>query len=273
MSLSKEAIQHIEAQALAAAGKAIRVQGTELALLPDSVSIHSLEQYQPHRNRFRGTLRTSAIPDFVEYVNRHCREATGPACFVNQDEMSAQVIFNLGSIEQAGHGDDTAQLTLKPTAAYASLCAVLGRGMTQQTLAEWLEDWAPHIAAFAHDDPMTIAAAINGVRKMTIKQVSERNSTVGDLSASRSAMDEIEARSQEILPTAFAFSVAPYEGLQVAQIRLRLAVIVSGESMVLKLRWVGEEAQREAFAAEFKQVLAGQLKTVPVTIGSFIVAR
>gem|GEM_PF-4530702 len=44
-------------------------------------------------------------------------------------------------------------------------------------------------------------------------------------------------------------------------IRLRVSVITSGSQPVLKLRWISEEAQREAIAQEFKAVLgekAGQ---------------
>lgn len=274
MSLSKDAIQHIEAQALVASGKILEIPGASVAVVPESAVLQSLELFQAARNRFRGKMTTTALRDFAEYVNRHHSAEAGPACFVDQDEMSAMVIFNLGSVEKAGHGDDVAALNLKPTAAFASLRAVIGRAMSQQQLAEWLEDWAPHIQALAGEQQLPIAAAITGIRKMTIKAVSQRDSTVGDLSAARSAMDEIEARSQETLPTAFQFTVVPYEGLQPALIPLRLSVITSGDAPVLKLRWVGEEAQREGFATEFKGVLASSISSnVPVTIGAFSVGK
>lgn len=274
MSLSKDAIQHIEAQALAASGKILEVSGATIAVVAESTALKNLEPFQVARNRFRGTMRTTALRDYVEYVNRHCVAETGPACFVDQDEMSAVVLFNLGTTQQAGHGDDAAELNLKPTAAFASLRGMVGRSLTQQQLAEWLEDWAPHIQAHAGDEMLPIASAITGIRKMTIKAVSQRDSTVGDLSGSRSSMDEIEARSQETLPTAFHFTVVPYEGLQPALIPLRLSVITGGDTPVLKLRWVAEEAQREAFAAEFKGVLASAISdSVPVTIGAFAVGK
>lgn len=38
-------------------------------------------------------------------------------------------------------------------------------------------------------------------------------------------------------------------------ITLRLSVITSGSQPLLKLRWVGEEVQREDIAQEFKAVL------------------
>ncbi len=272
--LTKDTPQHIEAQALIAAAKPISIDGgSKVVVLPDAVSMHSLEKYQPGRDCFRGGLKTQSLRDFSKYVEEHIKTVPVggyPSGFINQDAMAAVVIFNLGGPTDAGHGDDTATLTLKPAAAYTAVQAIVGKSLSQQTLAEWLEDWAPNIIAMAADDTMTIAAAISGIRKMTIKATSQRDSSVGDFSASRSSMDDIEAKSQETLPTAFLFQVVPFEGLGTSTINLRLSVITGEDKPVLKLRWVGEEAQREEFAIEFKQVLEHEVGGfVPLTIGTF----
>lgn len=68
-------------------------------------------------------------------------------------------------------------------------------------------------------------------------------------------MDQIEARSKETLPVSLHFRTVPFEGLTEQQITLRLSVITSGAVPVLKLRWVGEDVQREDIAQEFKAVL------------------
>ena len=271
--LTKDTLQHIEAQARAAAATPIIIEnGHSIVVLPSEVRLHSLEGYQPMRDRFRGALKTQSLHDFSKYVERHGDATISIAAggFIDQDAMSATVIFNLGTPDDAGHGDDRATLTLKPAAAYTAVQAIVGKSLSQQTLAEWLEDWAPNIIAMAGDDTMTIAAAISGIRKMTIKATSQRDSSVGDFSASRSSMDDIEAKSQETLPTAFLFQVVPFEGLGTSTINLRLSVITGEDKPVLKLRWVGEEAQREEFAIEFKQVLEHEVGGfVPLTIGTF----
>ncbi|MGE6790865.1 DUF2303 family protein [Pseudomonas guineae] len=269
----KETLRHIEAQALIAAAKPISIDGgSNVVVLPDSVTMHSMEKYQPMRDRFRGNLKTQSLRDFSKYVERHNDADLGQEAggFIDQDAMSATVIFNLGTPDEAGHGDDRATLTLKPSAAYTAVQSIVGKALSQQALAEWLEDWAPNIIATAGDETLTIAAAISGIRKMTIKATSQRDSSVGDFSANRSAMDDIEAKSQETLPTAFLFQVVPFEGLGASSITLRLSVITGEAQPVLKLRWVGEEAQREGFAIEFKQVLEQEVGGfVPLTIGTF----
>ncbi|MBA1187937.1 DUF2303 family protein [Pseudomonas entomophila] len=51
--------------------------------------------------------------------------------------------------------------------------------------------------------------------------------------------------------------------------RLRMSVITSGSQLALKLRWIGEEAQREAIAQEFKQVLESKVSdAAKLTLGS-----
>jgi len=269
MSLSQEAIQLIIDNAVLAHSK-MPETNTPVAVLPSSVKLANMEHYQSGRARFRGELDTHSLADFTKYVAHHTTNQQTAGGFIDQDAMSATVIFNLGDVAAPGHADDKATLTLKPTASYTALQKVVGKGLSQQALAEWLEDWAPNVQAFAGEQPLNIALAIAGIRKMTIKATSQRDTTVGDFSASRSAMDEIEARSQETLPTKFQFTTVPFEGLQSATIDLRLSVLTGADTPVLKLRWVGEEAQREEFARQFKSVLEAEVGgLVPLTIGTF----
>ena len=278
MPLSKEAIQHIESQAVIAAAKPIVIDGgATVTVLPEGIRLQAMEQFQPLRDRFRGHMATHSIQDFANYVAGHEVDFAATVeqrGFIDQDAMRASVIFNLGTPGAAGHGDDTATLTLKPTAAYAALQGIVGKAHSQQALAEWLEDWLPNLQAVAGGEDLPMLQAINAVRRMTIKATSQRDSNVGDFSSSRSAMDEIEAKSQEILPSAFIFTTVPFEGLQPANITLRLSVITGRDEPQLKLRWVGEEAQREEFAREFKAVLEQHVDgLVPLTIGTFALGK
>lgn len=267
----KETLQLIIDNAIAATGNTVETDIATLAVIPESVALKSLEQYQAQRNRFRGALVTQSLPAFVEYVKDREDKPMGNARgFIDQGAMAAKVIFNLGTTETPGHADDTATLTLKPTAAFNALQAIAGKPLSQQALAEWLEDWMNNLEAYASSDRIDMVTAINGIRRMSIKASSQRDSVVGDLSASRSAMDEIEARSLDVMPTAFTVVAVPFEGLSAATITLRLSVITGRDEPQLKLRWVGEEAQREAFAEEFKATLDEELsELISLHIGTF----
>ena len=117
---------------------------------------------------------------------------------------------------------------------------------------------------------MSIVKAIAAVRTITIKASSESDHAVSETRTSRSAMDQIEATSKETLPASLVFSVVPYEGLSERNITLRVSVITSGAQPMLKLRWIGEEVQREEIAQEFKSVLDAQIgETAQLTLGMF----
>jgi len=268
MSLSKEALQLIIDNAVMAGGNTPDTD-TPVAIVPDSFKLLDMEKFQNGRSRFRGALSTASLVDFSCYVieRRGIDIAKG---FVDQDAMRCVVFFNLGDETTPGHADDTATLTLKPTAAYSALQAIAGEQLSQKALAEWMEDWHAYIEAENEEgQPMSAVQAIAAVRNITIKAASERTHVEANFSAQRSAMDAIEARSQDAMPYALLFSCKPYEGLERRTFILRLSII-TGEKPTLKPRWVSEEQTREEIAQEFKFVLIRELcEASTITLGTF----
>lgn len=268
MSLSKEAVQLITDNALAAAGKDLPTN-TPTVLVPDSTTVVDLERFQAGRSRFRGTYSTHSLADYSAYViERAAPDARG---FIDQDNMSCIVLFNIGTTDNPGHADDRAVLRLKASAAFAAVQAVCGASLAQKSMSDWIEDWNQHLsAADENGAAMSIAKAIAAVRTITVKASSESDHAVGETRASRSTMDQIEASSKETLPAWLDFKVIPFEGLGEQVIRLRVSVITGGSQPVLKLRWVGEDAQREAIAQEFKAVLDSKVGiTAKLSLGTF----
>ncbi|WLH85999.1 YfdQ family protein [Pseudomonas sp. FP2338] len=268
MSLTKEAIQLITDTALEATGKKLETL-VPTVVLPESAKIFDLERFQAGRSRFRGTYSTHSLADFSAYVVE--RAALGARGFIDQDAMSCVLLFNLGTADVPGHADDRAVLKLKPTAGYTAAQQIGGRGISQKDLSDWIEDWHQYLTPVDEaGNAIPVAKAIAAVRTITIKASSESETNVGETSASRSAMDQIEARSKETLPVSLQFSTIPFEGLTEQQISLRLSVITSGSQPVLKLRWVGEEVQREDIAQEFKTVLQDKIgEAATLSLGAF----
>ncbi|WP_160286516.1 DUF2303 family protein [Pseudomonas knackmussii] len=269
----KEALQLILSNAIAAAATRVTGSAGAMAVVPEGFKLHSLEKLEAHRNRFRGALSTSSLADFVTYVKERADELTHG--FVDKDSMSCRVIFNLGNADLAGHADDFATLALQPTAAYAALQRLAGQRLSQKDLAEWMEDWRDFLQAITPtDEVLPLVQAIAAVRNITIKASSERTTVEGNLNASRSAMDQVEAASQDTLPGSLIFSCPPFDGLPVRNFVLRLAVITTEAKPVIKLRWVGEEQVREEIAQEFKELLAAEIAdSTSLTIGTFKVGE
>lgn len=268
MPLSQEAIQLITDTALLAAGKTLSTY-SPTAVLPEGVKVVDLEKYQVGRSRFRGVLSTNSLVDFSTYVKERAIE--GSRGFIDKDEMTCTLIFNLGTNIAPGHADDRAVLRLKPSAGYKAVQSIPGRPMSQKDLSDWIEDWNASLSAIDETgQTMSIVKAIAAVRTITIKASSESDHAVSETRTSRSAMDQIEATSKETLPASLVFSVVPYEGLSVRYIILRVSVITSGAQPMLKLRWMGEEVQQEEIAQEFKSTLQTNIDcAASLSLGAF----
>lgn len=267
------AIQLIQNTAIEAAqGRAAELlQGKQIAL-PDGYRIHDLEQFQAGRRRFRGTLRTDSLSDFTGYVRRRAEHREGPAPgFIKAESLSANVVFNLGDVSAPGHADDQAILTLKPSAPYASMLAVDGLHLPQKDALDWLEDWSDQVKFVDADgEAMAAGAAITALRKITIRATAESTTSQDQYRATRSAMEDVEARGAQQLPAEVRFTCTPCPGLPDRTFRLRVGVLTNSEKPILTLRVRNLAAEQEAIAQDFKRVLLEDLQEAAVlTIGTF----
>lgn len=240
-------------------------------VLPGDFDVKSLEHLQESRYRFRGAMDTTSISDFVKYSLQHGIEE-GVSCFIDADEMAAKTIFNIGTIGEPGHADNTAIVSLKKTAPFASLLNVNGRKSGQKELAEWLEDWRDNLMAFdAEGDVIDIKQAINAVRKITIEASRSADHEDSDFGAKRSVMESVEAKSRDVMPAAFQFTCTPYDELSERAIKLRYSVLTGGEVPVLVLRIVQLEKLEEQIAQEFRDLLADKFEETEIQtyIGKF----
>ncbi|MDN0095073.1 YfdQ family protein [Yersinia rohdei] len=238
--------------------------------LPANVSVKSLEQFNLERYRFRGSMETSNIDEYVKYSSGYAGE--GVRCFIDADEMRAQTIFNIGTLSNPGHADNTASLSLKKTAPFRELLNIDGRKQTQKELAEWLEDYREFLLAFDADGVvLDIKKAVGAVRRITIEQTSSADHEDQDFSAKRSVMESVEAKSKDVMPATFEFKCIPYEGLGERRFKLRYSILTGGNVPVLVLRIVQLEAEEEKIAVEFLELLTGKFKDVEVEtfIGKF----
>ncbi|CNL31368.1 YfdQ family protein [Yersinia enterocolitica] len=238
--------------------------------LPAGVAVKSLEQFQLERYRFRGAMETSNIDEFVKYSSGYAGD--GVRCFIDADEMRAQTIFNIGTLLNPGHADNTASLSLKKTAPFRELLNIDGRKQSQKELAEWLEDYREFLLAFDADGVvLDIKKAVGAVRRITIEQTSSADHEDQDFSAKRSVMESVEAKSKDVMPAAFEFKCIPYEGLGERRFKLRYSILTGGNVPVLVLRIVQLEAEEEKIAVEFLELLTNKFKGVEVEtfIGKF----
>lgn len=271
--MEAKALEHLQSLILAGAGRQVDGTDVPLIILPTGVTTLSLEPFMKGRTRFRGTLKTSSLKDFVKQADARKNEA-GAKGFIdskNDTELSCTILHNLGDVANPGHADDKSVLQMEPTAAYQAMVQACGRKHEQKDFAEWLEDWSAFLTAQDEEGKeITLSRAITAVRKITVEAMSKAEHQVGDMSATRTAMDSIAATSSEKLPTSFAFKCNPFEGLEERSFTLRLGVLTSNGKPVMAVRIVKREAVLEEIKQEFQRKLDAEIGGFyTLVLGSF----
>lgn len=240
------------------------------AMLPSDFTEHDLEKYMSVRRRARGNMQTTSIGAFADYTKAHAE--AGCTAFVNAQKFSATAVLNLGTPCEPGHADNTATLTPEKTAAYAALTGITGRGITQQTAAEFLEDWVDYIQCYVDTDDESVEVqnrkAIGAIRRITIEALRKVESEVQSLSATQSAFESIAASSKDAIPTLIYFNCQPYADLAERLFVLRLGIVTGDKAPHIVLRIIKDEQHREEMATELCGLLAEQIDATTV-IGTY----
>lgn len=264
------ALQEGDAIKAAAHSLAHAEDSKDLAALPSDYTLHNLERYLPMRRRARGTMNTSALLSFSDYVTEHAEP--GASVFVSPDDMAATAVLDLGTPVAPGHADNRAKLQLKKTAAYSALLAhANGSGLKQSTVAEFLEDWMDQIHCANDAGEITLPKAIAAIRKLSIESMRKLESSEQQLGASRSAFESVQATSVDPLPTSIAFVCHPYNDLDSRTFVLRLGIHTGGDKPAITLRIVKAEQHAEDMAQELSDLIAESLTSgeIPVLLGSY----
>lgn len=269
----KEAIQELtKAEATWNANScidnAINVNRGALAL-PDNFGLHDIESYLPNSRRERGTMSTQALPDFAAFAKAHAD--VGATVFINTKSISATAVLNLGNKEAPGHADHLAAYNPPALAAYAALLQINGRALSQQDIAEFLEDWPGLWEALHDNETMTAPATIAAVRNITIEALRKAETSTAQLSATQSTFEQVKASSgANKLPTHIYFKCTPFLGFETRTYVLRLSIHTGEKAPSLKLRIVNKEQHDEELGNELAAKVRDAFgNAMPVHLGSY----
>lgn len=273
--MQKEAIQLLGDSAIAAADtlNAQLDNCVGAVVHPSSFTIADVEKYQKHRRNYRARLTTESADDFIAYANEQGQSRIFVDTQIKDDrEMSAHAIFDLGTVDEPLHADHEATLVLAPTAAFRAVRNINGTVIKQSQLADFIEDWLPQIQLMDGEDILKPQQAINAIRNVTIAATATSEHREENFSAARSAMEEIEARSNAgRLPGRILFTLEPHAGFDQIRVELRVAVRTGDDKPAFVLRWMRQEEQIDAIGQELISKLQSGLdrKQHPVLRGVY----
>lgn len=260
----------IEATAVHHAAQEAIVSGLGVTALHEDMQVNDLEAFLPQRRRQRGTFATAYVAPFCQYAQVHADK--GATVFVDAGEMTAHAALDLGSIEAPGHVDHHARLQLKSTAAFDALMTFTGRTHKQQAVAEWLEDWAPHVGLefFHGTESITMGQALAAVRRITIESARKVDSEQQQLSANRTAFESVQATSKDPMPTIIYVRTQAYADLAERLFVLRLAIHTGDSVPTLALRIQNMEQHTEDMGRELAELVSKTIGgAMPVLLGKY----
>ncbi|GAB3099864.1 DUF2303 family protein [Aestuariicella hydrocarbonica] len=266
--MEKEAIEQIQTSAnIPALIEHLNAAGTQnpVVALPENVRLHDLEKFMAHASHFRLKYATTSINDFIEYSQGHAY--AGSTCFVNAEAMTARAIFDLGVTCEPGHKQHTASLSLTKTAAFTALTKFNGQQHSQKDAAEFIEDWCDYIsyAATMSNAEMSPHQAAAKLRDLTIEAARELNSKVSDFGHEMSAMERIEAKGKDTIPSVIKFDCVPYRGIQTRCFTLRIGILTGEDKPKIVFRITQLESTQEEIAEEFKDILVSEFTESSLT--------
>ncbi|MBM62178.1 MAG: hypothetical protein CL484_04435 [Acidobacteria bacterium] len=262
MSLTKDALQHIEAS---------HKTGTEAAdghalIVGEGFKLVDMEKYQDSRRRFRGQFKTKGLRDFISYVS--ARQADAPV-FIDRDAMAACSYLDIGDKASPGHCDHSASLNLPKTPEFSAYLNADGSTFGQEDMVELVEDWG-HLLTFENSkgEALERGKVIHAFRKVSLDDLTSIESDKQEHSSRVGVMNSVTVKNADRLPTVIYWKLNPYEGLTERTLAMRVSSKTKGGPS-FGLRAIALDAAKEEIAAEFAKLVTDGLPESECLLGTF----
>ena len=211
-------------------------------IVPNDCEIRDISQFMERPRRFCGRFTTTHLGSFIDYCKSN--ETDSWALFVHK--LGAVAYFDYGTHEKPGWREHRAVFDPELIPEYKLMLekTMPGVNLTQLEMVDFLEDMGDAISARSGDQDLTLSQAIAGVRNVSIERVKNTDTTVEDMSASRSTLESIEAKSKKHLPTDLSVHVAPVDGMSEHTQMLRVRVIDNNGEPRFMIRRVRDDRHR-----------------------------
>lgn len=208
--------------------------------------------------RKKGAVAVHTAEALVDYVVRHHDASTE----VWSDSETARIfaVLNGNAIDEPGHSDHTALLTLRKTDAWKAWEAASGKLGSQVALAELIEERAVDVVNPSSAVLLEVAQTFKGARSADFES-SHRLST-GEVSfVYREQVAASAGKKGELaIPETFELALAPYEGSPTYKVIARLRYRISEGSLAIGFVL---ERPKDVLLAAFNDVRAEVENGVP----------
>jgi len=203
------------------------VGATPFIILPDGYKAESLEPFKDEPTRHRATYSTSDLSSFLAYLEVYADDESIVAI---RETGSAKAVIDYGTKYSPAWGNHLATFTPANTPEMVALRLFCGRPQTQKEVVEYLEDWGDLVTPLVEGNSISIPQAIAAFRRVKISSIAETGREEKATGVSRSAMEQIEAKSiGGELPTRLMVNCALWEGFDPVDMEVAISLRTAGE--------------------------------------------
>lgn len=244
----------------------LKFKALDVALVPNDFKLQSLEQYLPTPSRKKGSFTTGLIESFKSYCTQELSESedSHAACFINDERLSAKAFFDVGTMNNPEHCENSASFKLELTQEYIAITQQNNQQLQQLDFTYWLEDYRPYIDSMLDStgEPIDFKKAIHALRKITFTAQTESNHNEEHLASEQSGFTRIEAKSgaEQNLPVFIHFKCQPSPDLEEITIKARIIPQNTQKGVQIKLQLIQFEKMKQDLAISFKDMIQENLK-------------
>jgi uncharacterized protein YfdQ (DUF2303 family) len=242
-----------------------------LKMLPIDYKIEDILKINGERRYFRGALNTNSLSSFLAYVNDYAEVNKNAELFIDKDHMEAVAIFDLfdnnGIPRTAEH---RALFEAVATPEYKAVNALLNsRHLDQRDLVEFAEEWGDVFTFIdTKGEVVDLKSAINSLRNMKINSKGSSESSVGEMSQTRSRTASIEASGKDVTIGGFTAEIRLYNELAPENITVKYRLHTGGDDIKVTARMLNYDRIMEAIAMDLASRIESEAE-VKTFIGTF----
>lgn len=254
--------------------------GRPAVLVPADMRVEDLEKLLPSPIRVRRNYKTSRLDDFLIYCTKqlprhhhaYCVDGhpelfpglpdRDPHIFYSTDPAGAFAILDFGREGAPAWCDHTANWTPEESPALLALRALLGKALDQDTLTNYIDDWADILSFETADGTLVNPAAARGaIADLSAEAIKSLRNKTGDFSRERTAVERVSMAPT--VPTRMGLHCAPWVGFSPSTLRVRIAAADS-TSLALRLTLIGWPAVLDTLVTELRERL--EAIEAPITV-------
>lgn len=239
----------VETATSAAGERQLDVEKVYGVTVPRGTEHHvvDLEQFAMEPRRARGSRSFFTAESFAAYVNKH-KDAAASTIWADVERSAVTAVLNDHSTEVPGWGDHLAVLSLRLTPAWRRWVKRDGVIGSQAEFAEHIEDSLPDIVEPTGATMLELAQSFHAKGNVTFKSDQRLNSGAVALQYEETVEARAGERGQLTVPQKFVIGIAPFEGMDLFRIDVRLRYrLREGKLSIGYVLDRPEDVQREAF--------------------------